>query len=163
MSNPQITVQPRRVTLTANRGGTTVIQVGKPGPAGPPGDATFQSAEVDSACQPGQPLYLKPNGHLDLAKADGFATARVCGLAIEVGTPTVSVDYTPDGVIALPDWSAVTGTASLLPGADYFLSPDTAGKLTTIAPTTSGQLVVALGRALSVQKLEIEIQPLILL
>jgi hypothetical protein len=163
MSNPQITIRPKRVTLTVSRGEPTVIQVGKPGPAGPPGDAIFQSAEVDSACQPGQPLYLKPNGHLDLARADEFAIARVCGLAVEVGTPTVSVDYTPDGVLALTDWSAVTGTVSLLPGADYFLSPDTAGKLSTIAPTTSGQVVVAVGRALSTQKLEIEIQPLILL
>lgn len=127
------------------------------------GGATFESTETDSNCTIGQPLYLKSNGHVDLAKAEALATARVCGLAISISTATTSADYSADGVVSLADWSAIAGSVALTPGALYYLSPMTAGMITAIAPTEAGHFVAAIGRALTTQKLEIEIQPTILL
>lgn len=164
MSNPQITIKPRRVSVTVEQPIATVLQVNKQGPAGAtgqPGNATFEAAETDSTCVAGQPLYLKSNGHVDLAQADTIATARVCGLAVTTAAPTTSVDYSADSVVSLTDWSAIAGSSALTPGALYYLSPDSAGLITAIAPTASGQIVAAIGRALTTQKLEIEIQPTI--
>ncbi len=55
MSNPQITIKPRRVSLQVNRQETTVVQVGIPGPAGTPGESgnsyerTFTQADLSIA------------------------------------------------------------------------------------------------------------------
>lgn len=116
-----------------------------------------QDAETDSNIATGQPLYLKQNGHVALASAAAIGTARVCGLALFDAFAATSVRYSPDGVMELEDWTAVTDSAALAPGAVYFLSAE-AGKLTTTAPTESGQVVLAVGTALSPVKLAIEIQ-----
>jgi hypothetical protein len=123
----------------------------------------YESAEVDSAVLMGQPLYLKVNGHADLAQANAIATARVCGLAVADATATTAATYSPDGVVQRSDWTPITGTASLTPGTFYFLDPDLPGKLTTIAPELSGLVVANVGIALSATKLAIEIQPIYLM
>ena len=125
--------------------------------------STNQSAESDSLCHPGQPLYLKSNGHCDLALATSFRSSNVCGLAISETLPTIAAHYLSDLLIEQADWSNVIGASSLSIGSLYYLSPDSPGKLTTIAPTTPGQFVICVGVATSSQKLSIEIQPSILL
>jgi len=51
----------------------------------------------------------------------------------------------------------------LVPGNTYFLSPITAGQITNVAPTTTGQYVVRVGRAVTTTKLDVEIELPILL
>ena len=60
-------------------------------------------------------------------------------------------EYVTEGSIERVDWTAVTGTALLTPGAVYYLGL-TAGTLTSTAPTTTGQHVVAVARAVSSTK-----------
>lgn len=121
------------------------------------GEGDRQSAEADSPITAGQVLYLKQSGHLDLASAAAIGTARACGLAITSGAAATAIDYSTDGVIELPDWTAITGTASLSPGQIYFLDTQP-GMLTLLAPTLDGQVVVNVGIALSSTTLSIEIQ-----
>lgn len=133
-------------------------------PTPPPADSTgdIQEAETDSTVVPGQPLYLKQNGHVDLASAAAIGTARVAGICTKAASTGTSAEYSPDGVVDIADWTAIVGTATLTPGATYFLST-TAGRLSTTAPTESGQVVIAVGTALTTTKLAIEIQLPILL
>lgn len=121
------------------------------------------AGEADQPIVKGQLLYLKLNSHLDLAQADAIATAAVIGLALSNAATATSVNYATDGYIDQDDWSAVTGSPTLAPGALYFLSATTAGQLTTTAPTLPGQVVIEVGRAVSSKRLAIEIQPPILL
>lgn len=121
------------------------------------------SAEVENFVQVGQPLYLLPNGHLSLAQANAIATAQVCGLALNDALPTFAAIYSNDGTVKRDNWTPIVGTVDLLPGAIYYLSPELPGQLTAIAPTESGQIVVAVGIALNSRQLAIEVQPPILL
>lgn len=120
---------------------------------------TAQSAEADGTIAIAQPIYLKSNGHVDLAQANAAGTTQVCGLALTGAVATNSVDYQIDGVIERSDWTAITGSASLQRGAVYFLSAATAGRLTTTAPTSGYSVVV--GRALTTTRFDISIQPAI--
>ncbi|MBW4422274.1 MAG: hypothetical protein KME13_24175 [Myxacorys californica WJT36-NPBG1] len=115
-----------------------------------------QSAESDAAILIGQPLYLKLNGHLALAQANSQATSRLCGLAIADAGATFSTRYVSSDVVERADWTPITGAPSLSVGSFYYLSPDIAGHLTTIAPTETGLLVVPVGMAISAQKLSID-------
>jgi hypothetical protein len=126
-------------------------------------ESEYESVEVDVPVEIGQPLYLKPNGHAGLAQADAIATSRICGLAVTAAAATTAASYSLDGTVERSDWTPITGTATLVPGATYYLSPDAAGKLTALAPEAEGQLVAIVGTALSTTKLAIEIQPPILL
>ena len=117
----------------------------------------------DSTAASGMVLYVPSNGHVDLAQADALSTTRAVGLAFEAVVATNTGEYITEGQITRVDWTAVTGTSTLVPGAYYYLSPTTAGGLTTTAPTTSGQYVVVVGRALTTGTLDVEIaQPILL-
>lgn len=121
------------------------------------------SAEADSNVVAGQPVYVKANTHVDLAKADAAATCKVAGLATETKSTGHAVKYISDGKQTLADWTAIVGVAALTPGADYYLSKTTVGQLTTVAPLTVGEYVVRVGRAVSTTILDVEISEPILL
>jgi len=106
---------------------------------------------------------MTANGHLNLAVASSIFTSRVVGLVVADTLSTHAVPYSPDTVIERSDWADIAGSAALIPGAAYFLDPVTPGKLTVIAPTETGQVVCPIGTALTPTKLDIEIQPFILL
>ena len=97
------------------------------------------------------------NAQLELAQADDLATSLVIGLATADALATETATYTSDGQVTRSDWTAIAGTASLTPGVIYFLDPTTAGKITATAPTTIGDFVVRLGRALTTTTLDVEI------
>lgn len=140
------------------------VQVGIQGAPGRDASALDdQQAETDSSILAGQPLYLKSNGHADLAIANNIGTSRVCGLASEDAIASLSVTFKSGNTLELLDWTAVIGSVELTPGALYFLDPDNAGKLTTIAPTLAGQVVAMVGHALSFTTIAIEIQTIFLL
>lgn len=114
-----------------------------------------------------QPVYVKSDGDVDLAKADTAATTNVGGL---VADPTIATTTT--GVIATrgiltattAQWDAVTGdTGGLTPGSFYYLDAATAGKLTKIPTETTGEYVAQVGQAVSTVQLVINIEQTILL
>jgi len=122
-------------------------------------DANSNSAEIDTACVAGQPVYVKNNGHLGLARADANATTQAVGLTTAASGAAIAVTYDSDGVLELSDWTAVVGAIDLVPGARYFLSVDIAGILTTVAPDAVGCFVVPVGTALTSKRFSIEIEP----
>lgn len=125
-------------------------------PVFPPSDASTAnpSAEADSSIVAGMPLYVKGNSHVDIAGANSAATCGVIGIADESAAPTFAVSYSPDGHIVLNDWTPVTGSPQLVPGAIYYLDT-TPGFITATAPT-AGFLVV-IGRAATATRLDIEL------
>jgi hypothetical protein len=73
---------------------------------------------------------------------------------------TASGNILVDGVLTATtaQWDAVAGTTGgLTPGTVYFLGAATAGTLTSTAPSTTGQFVVRVGRAISSTKLDLMI------
>lgn len=113
-----------------------------------------------------EPVYISNNDTVKLAKADALGTSEVLGL-IDYGNfgTGINASIRMAGVLETTtgNWDTVTGdSGGLTVGDIYFLDPDTAGRLTTTAPTTTGDLVVRIGEALSTTKLRIEIQQPIL-
>lgn len=130
-------------------------------------DVVSKQNDNASAITIGQPVYVKSNGNVDLARANALGTSNVLGLVRDssIASSAVGLIQT-DGVLTATtaEWDAVTGeTGGLTAGSVYYLSASTAGRLTTTAPTSSGQLVVRVGVALSNTELEISIdQPILL-
>jgi hypothetical protein len=96
----------------------------------------------------GQPLYLSgdvayPAQAIDLLLADAW------GFAASDGAADTDVACTTNGQITLENWMPISGSPTLIPGATYYLHPLIAGTITTTPPTTPGQFVVALGKALT--------------
>lgn len=121
-------------------------------------DATFTS-NTDK----GMAVYVDGSATCDLAQADSINTTKAVGLATTDVTAGAAGQYQTEGTITKADWTTVTGAAALTPGAYYYLSEATPGGLTSTAPTTIGQFVVAVARALSTTQLDIEIaQPILL-
>jgi len=109
----------------------------------------------------GAPVYCKSAGKVDNAQADAVATVEVIGL-VQVVTIAYesSGNIQTDGVLAATtgQWDAVTGdTGGLTAGSVYYLDPDTAGMLTTTAPSADGDFVVRVGKATSTTDMEISI------
>ena len=123
----------------------------------------FLAAEADDAIKVGYPIYLKTNGHLAPARANAPATTNVTGLSLSDTASGFSCSYLTEGTVERTDWTEVAGVALLTPGAAYYLSADAPGRITSIAPAALGQYVVRVGRATSTTKLDIEIEPAILL
>lgn len=117
-------------------------------------------------CDAGAPLYYTAPGRLDLAlAADAPAGAAVgtpapylvAGLAADDARDGQMVGVVSDGQVSRTDWTPVLGVPDLVPGARYYLSEITAGKLTAQCPSTAGATVVCVGQALSERALEVEI------
>jgi len=115
----------------------------------------------------GTPVYSVGNDTVDKAKADASATAPCMGL---VGASTIAASAAGQictgGILSLTtgQWDAAFGTGGgLTAGTRYYLSAGTAGLGTSTAPTTVGQYVVYLGRAISTTELNVQIGAPILL
>ena len=108
------------------------------------------------------PVYISSNSVIP-ARADNQATSEAAGLVAGTAADTQPVDVNVDNILVATtaEWDAVTGqTGGLTPGI-YYLSKDTAGRMTATAPDDDGEFVVRLGRALSATEFEIEIaQPI---
>jgi len=111
----------------------------------------------------GQPVYITGAGSVDLAKADSQLTTEVVGFVQVDCLSGETCQYLTEGMVERLDWTTIAGTLELSPGATYFLDSATAGRITTTAPTTVGQFVVRVGRAVNVRTLDIEIELPILL
>jgi hypothetical protein len=115
--------------------------------------ATVQAGQLVSKDGPGTGIVL--------ADADALATACIGLVESAIGAGGSGV-VRVDGTLELADWTAATGAAALVSGSTYYLSA-TAGQMTTVAPTAIGQVVQAIGTALSATTLSIEIEHPILL
>ena len=132
--------------------------VGTTGGGSTPIDAIFDTAAIE-----GMVVYVPSDGHADLAQADAVATSGAIGLAFADVLIGATGSYITEGQIERTDWAAITGTTSLTPGAVYFLSPTTAGGMSTTPPNATGESIVRVGRAASTDVLDIEIsQPILL-
>jgi hypothetical protein len=109
------------------------------------------------------PVYVVSAGTMDKAKADAAGTTDVLGLVKDASiAASATGNVQTDGVLVATtaQWDAVTGgSGGLTAGSKYYLDPDTAGMLTTTAPTTTGDFVAPVGKALSTTELEITIFP----
>lgn len=107
----------------------------------------------------GSPGYISASGAFQLARANALGTVEVIGLVRDTAIAAAAVGniQTDGGLVATTaQWDVITGqTGGLTAGSTYFLSSATAGKLTTTAPTTSGEFVVRVGQATSTTSLEI--------
>ena len=120
------------------------------------------TAPAASTLQAGQPVYLTSTGGLGPALA-GPRTAEVFGIAVAGTQAGGSAPYVTGGELALSDWTAVTGSVSLVPGASYYLHPSAAGMLTTTAPSVAGQYVIRVGQAVSTTTMNVTIESSVLL
>lgn len=110
----------------------------------------------------GMPVYVSGNNTVNLADADSINTSHVLGLAETSGNATDTINVLSSGIVTKADWTSVTGSASLTPGAVYYLSTS-AGQLTTTPPSGSGDAIVSCGLAITTTKLDIEINEIAVL
>lgn len=121
-------------------------------------EESMYTAETDSPVVVGTPVYLTGAGHIELARANAAGTAPVIGVANEAASTSAQAEYITEGKVTKTDWSAVAGTTTLTVGATYYLSPTTAGRITSTAPIAVGEYVVKVGRATSPLVLDLEIE-----
>jgi hypothetical protein len=124
------------------------------------GSAETITAIFASITSKGAPLYVDGTA-VELAQANGVV--NVVGVAAEDVANGAEGRYQTEGQVERDDWTPVAGTSLLSPGAVYYLSPDTAGRITVTAPTAGGHVVLTIGRALSATVLDVEIGEPILL
>ncbi len=109
----------------------------------------------------GNAVYCDGAGTVDLAQADALGTAEILGFVkdISISAATLGAIQT-DGILTATtgQWDAVAGTTGgLTAGTIYYLDPSTAGNITETAPTSAGQYVIRVGKAISTTELEISI------
>ena len=110
------------------------------------------------------PVYVDGAGTFDKAQADASATTEILGLVAEPTSIGIagSGSIQTDGILTATtgEWDAVTGdVGGLTAGSVYYVDPDTAGMLTTTAPSAAGDFVIRVGVALSTLDLDITVTP----
>ncbi|MEI7771483.1 MAG: hypothetical protein WCI67_15940 [Chloroflexales bacterium] len=113
------------------------------------------------------PVYVSAAGTCKKAQANASGTTEVIGLCASPSVAAAAAgSIQSDGVLVATtaQWDAVAGTTGGLAfNALYYLDPTAAGTITATAPTTGGQYLAPLGRALGPTDLEITVSPTILL
>ena len=116
----------------------------------------------------GTAAYIDAVSGFKKAKADASGTSDVIGLIAKSPSITngTSGSVMVNGVLVATtaQWDAVTGqSGGLTFNTAYFLSPTTAGLITITEPSTVGQYVVYIGRAISTTEMMINVERKILL
>lgn len=105
------------------------------------------------------PVFMSAANTADFGQANALSTSGIVGLWLDASTPAGDT-----GICVLSgrmtattaQWDAVAGTTGgLTAGVIYFLSPATKGKITAVAPTAVGQIVMPIGRAISPTDMEL--------
>lgn len=121
------------------------------------GDVISQTNDESSPIVIGAPVYNDAADGVKKAKADAAGTTGVIGLVRDASiTNAVAGIIQTNGVLSATtgQWDAVAGTSGgLTTGSLYYLSAATAGLITATAPSTVGQYVVVVGRAISTTEL----------
>jgi hypothetical protein len=109
----------------------------------------------------GQAVFVDGAGSVDLAQADAASTTDVLGLVTDTSiAAAASGGIITSGVLTATtgEWDIVTGqVGGLTAGSKYWLDESTAGSLTTTAPTTAGEFVAPVGKALSTTEFEVDV------
>ncbi len=99
-------------------------------------------------------MAVYPNVSGKLVKAQANSVLNATGVVIvKRDTLTGFAGDIVQDALQLADWTPIVGTQFLTPKTIYFLSPTDPGKLTATPPTTSGQVLLWLGTALSTEVL----------
>jgi hypothetical protein len=104
-----------------------------------------QNTHGFTAADVGRPLYLNGSTYT-YARADLEATAEVAGLIYSI-IDTNTFQICLGGEVTSVGANLVDGGGSLVAGEVYFLSPTTAGKITTTPPSVIGQISKPVGVA----------------
>lgn len=122
--------------------------------------ATNNSGSTMVICEP---VYVSGNLTVSKARANAAGTSRGVGLVL-----ATSIANSATGLIQTSgifeattgQWDTVTGqSGGLTPNTVYYLSAATAGRLTTTAPSTSGQFVLPMGIAVSTTRFKLAVLP----
>lgn len=122
----------------------------------------FQAVNGEVVAMTRGQVVATHDGQIYLASCYSQLLASVQGLVVVGAGATLPVTVQEDGVVTLTtaEWDSVTGgSGGLTPGARYYL--DTAGKITTTAPTAPGTFVTPIGRAITSTILALRITPYI--
>lgn len=131
------------------------------------GEVNLPSAQNGNAgtLVAGTPIYHTATADsIDKARANAQGTMGCDGIVIADAATSTATTYQDSGVLSLStaQWDAVTGqTGGLTAGAEYFVDSATAGKLTTTAPTTTGNIVQKIGIAVSSTDMHIQLGVLV--
>lgn len=121
----------------------------------------FRTMTFAVAAVLGQPLFVESDGEVNLANAGAASTARVVGVALaDTAMAATGPVSTTVARVERSNWTSVTGTEFLTPGATYFLDA-TNGMITATDPDSATS--VEIGVALSTTVFLFDIQPPILL
>ena len=116
-----------------------------------------------SAVVIGNAVYVFSGTQIKKGQANALGTSDVLGLMKDVSVAAAaSGSIQTDGILTATtvQWDAVTGASGgLTPGSVYYLDPTTSGRLTVTAPSTVGQQVVRIGKALSTTEMDISCEP----
>ena len=105
----------------------------------------------------GTPITRLPGNTVTTAFAGtGMPTRRADGLVLQFANSGDSVRYVYQGPLILPDWTVLTGTPLLTPGATYYVGM-TPGTLTATMPSRpSFALLQVVGVALDANTLDVD-------
>ena len=109
------------------------------------------TALPEVAVEVGHMIHVTPANYLTLSRADTDDTALVAGVIVAGAAAGHAAQWTVDHPVERPDWTLLTedGSATLVPGAAYFLSAILAGGITRTPPVLRGQWVVPVGHAVA--------------
>ena len=166
MSNVIVTETP---IVIEDNSGVTVLTASAQGPQGPAGAGgtggavTYSSENKDSVSLTiGAPLAVHTSG-IGVIRANATDNSKHCVGLATVGVAVGAAETVlTAGPLTKADWTSVIGTTELVAKATYYLSAS-AGLLTNTPPSSGGNVVQAVGQAVSTTTLNIQIEPAILL
>ena len=103
-------------------------------------DRVIKEATASAAVSTGDVLYASAAGQVARAQANSATTYKAVGVALNSAALGETVIYITIGVVVL---------SGLTFNTVYYLSATTPGAITATAPSTAGQYVVPIGKALS--------------
>lgn len=124
---------------------------------------TSETGQITQTATPvliaGNAVYTSGTDAVSKAQANATGTKDVLGLVLTAVAAGAAGVIQANGVVVLStaQWDAVCGTTGgLVFNTRYFLSPTSAGLMTSAVPTTVGQYVAYVGRALSTTEMLVE-------
>ena len=124
------------------------------------GESTIIGPAAGVTLTKGQAVRVNAGNTTRLTDASAINTANCLGLV----KSDTAIGFAPEierETLQLANWTSLTGSAALTPGARYFADPTTPGSLTSTVPGTG--CIVSIGLALTADTLNIEISDPILL
>ena len=109
----------------------------------------------------GRPVKFDSTG-CKLAQADDIANIAV-GIAYNTAAMGTDVTIVLMGILSVADWTVASGgSATLTSNSYYYLSQGAAGILTTIPPSSTGQIYQPLGMAVTTTDFFVQVQTAII-